>query len=263
MELGLKGKRAIVLAASRGLGYACALGLAREGCQLVICSRSPERIEAAADQIHQETGAAVHAVAADVSQEADVKKVVAACVEQWGGVEIIIHNAGGPAAGGFEAVSSQQWYKAFEQNLMSFTWLVQAAVPEMKKAGYGRILAITSSSIKQPIPNLVLSNAMRTGVLGTAKTLSKELAPHNILVNVIAPGRIATERVDELDQAAAERSGQSFEAVREAGMSAIPIGRMGRPEELANLAVFLASEAASYITGTAIQVDGGRIDALQ
>jgi len=263
MEFGLKGKRAVVMAASRGLGYACALGLAREGCQLVICSRNQERIDAAADQIHQETGAAIHAVAADVSQEADVKQVVAACVEQFGGVEIAIHNAGGPPAGGFGSVSTEQWYNAFDQNLMSFTWLVQAAVPEMQKAGYGRILAITSSSIKQPIPNLVLSNAMRTGVLGTAKTLSKELAPHNILVNVIAPGRIATERVDELDQAAAERTGKTFDDVRQASVSAIPMGRMGQPEELANLALFLASEAASYITGTAIQVDGGKLDALQ
>jgi len=262
MELRLRGKRAVLLAASRGLGYACALGLAREGCDLVICSRDSARIEAAANTIRQETGARVWPMVCDVSQEADIQAVVAACVEQYGGLEIALHNAGGPPAGGFAAIDSEQWYRAFDLNLMSFARLVQAAVPEMKKAGYGRILTIASSSIKEPIPNLVLSNVMRPGVLGLAKSLSKELAPDNILVNVIAPGRIATERVDELDDAVAARTGRSVDDVRQANMKAIPLGRLGRPEELANLAVFLASEAASYITGTAIQVDGGKLNGL-
>lgn len=257
MELGLKGKRALVMASSRGLGYACAMGLAREGCDLVICSRDPEHIEQAAEQIRQETGARVHAMTCDVSQEDEVKALVAAAVEQFGGLEIAIHNAGGPPAGGFQAVTGEQWAKAIDQNLMSFVWMVQAAVPEMRQSGYGRILAITSSSIKQPIPNLVLSNATRTSVLGVAKTLSRELAPDKILVNVIGPGRIATERIDELDEAAAKRSGRAVEEVKQESMSSIPLGRLGRPEELANLAVFLASEAASYITGSAILVDGG------
>lgn len=262
MELGLRGKRAVLLAASRGLGYACALGLAREGCDLVICSRDSERIEAAANTIRQETGARVWPMVCDVSQEADIQAVVTACVEQYGGLEIALHNADGPPAGGFEAIDGEQWYRAFDLNLMSFARLVQAAVPEMKKAGYGRILAIASSSIKEPIPNLVLSNVMRPGVLGLAKTLSKELASDNILVNVIAPGRIATERIDELDNAAAIRTGKSLDDVRQANMKTIPLGRLGQPEELANLAVFLASEAASYITGTAIQVDGGKLNGL-
>jgi 3-oxoacyl-[acyl-carrier protein] reductase len=142
---------------------------------------------------------------------------------------------------------------------MSFVELARAATPEMKKTGYGRLLTIASSSIRQPIPGLVLSNAMRMAVLGTAKTLSKELAKDGILVNVIAPGRLSTERVDELDRADAARSNQSFEAVRSASIQTIPLGRLGQPDELANLAVFLASEAASYITGSAIQVDGGLI----
>ena len=263
MELGLKGKRAIVLAASRGLGYACALGLAREGCDVLICSRDPARIEAAATQIRQATGARVQAVAADVHQEADLHNLVDICVAQFGGLEIAVHNAGGPPSGSFDKIIIEDWYHAFDLNLMSFVRLVHSVVPSMKQAGYGRILAITSSSIKQPIPNLVLSNAMRTGVLGVAKTLSKELAADNILVNVIAPGRLATERVDELDQARAASSGQSFESVRQAALEAIPLGRLGDPEELANLVTFLASEAASYITGTAIQVDGGMVNALQ
>lgn len=263
MELRLNGKRAIVLASSRGLGYACALGLAQEGCDVVICSRSRESINAAAARIREETGARIHAVTADVSRETDVRSVVGACVEEFGGVEIVVHNAGGPPAGGFSDIEREQWYGAFNQNLMSFVWLVDAATPYMRKAGYGRVIAITSSSIKQPIPNLVLSNTMRTGVLGVAKTLSKELASDNILVNVIAPGRIGTERVDQLDEAKAKRSGKTFEEVRKQSLSAIPIGRLGRPKELANTVVFLASEAASYVTGTAIAVDGGKIDALQ
>ena len=262
MDLGLGGKRAVVLAASRGLGYACAAGLAREGCDLVICSRDVGRIEAAAERIHLETGARVQPIAADVSLEHGPRAVVEACVAQYGGLEIAIHNAGGPPPGDFRSIPADAWYRAFDANLMSFVRLVQEAAPHMKRAGYGRILAITSSSIKQPIPNLVLSNALRTGVLGIAKTLSKELAADRILVNVIAPGRIATERLREVDEATAWQTGQTIEEIRRTSVAAIPLGRLGEPEELAHLAVFLASAAASYITGTAIQVDGGMVTAL-
>jgi 3-oxoacyl-[acyl-carrier protein] reductase len=262
MEFGLKGKRALVLAASRGLGYASALGLAREGCKLVICSRDQARIEAAADAIRKETGAEVKALVADVSSAAEAKRLVDAAVQAYGGLEIVVHNAGGPPAGETLAMSEEQWQKAFEQNLLSFTRIAGAAVPEMKKAGYGRILTIASSSIKQPIPNLALSNALRAGVWGTAKTLSRELAPLGILVNVIAPGRIDTERIAELDAANATKSGKSVEDVRKASVASIPLGRLGRPEELANLVVFLASQAGSYITGQAITVDGAAGNAL-
>ena len=261
MELGLKGKRALVCASSRGLGFACALGLAKEGCRLVIASRNQERIEEAADRIRRETGAHVHAVVANVEDHDVAQKLVQACIDEFGGLEIAIHNAGGPPAGGFAAIDESQWALAFELSLMSFVRVVRAAVPQMQQAGYGRLIAIASSSIRQPIPNLVLSNAMRMGVLGTAKTLSKELAMDNILVNVIAPGRISTERIDELDRADAEREGTTVDAIQKASVATIPIGRLGQPEELANLAVFLSSEAASYITGTAIQVDGGMLSA--
>ncbi|MDX1521137.1 MAG: SDR family NAD(P)-dependent oxidoreductase, partial [Anaerolineae bacterium] len=213
MKLGLNGKRALVLAASRGLGYACAKGLAEEGCRIVICSRDQESIEQAAAMLRREAGADVTGLAADVSQEAEIQALVDGCVATLGGLDIVIHNAGGPPAGPFSEISSEQWYNAFDLNLMSFTRLVQAAVPELKKSGYGRIITIASSSLKQPIPNLVLSNAMRTGVLGIAKTLSRELAPHNILVNVVAPGRIATERVDSLDAHRAKRAGKSIEEI--------------------------------------------------
>ncbi|MGE3274056.1 MAG: SDR family oxidoreductase [Vicinamibacterales bacterium] len=257
MNYGLKGKRALVMAASRGLGYASALGLAREGCQLVICSRDQARIDEAAARIRAETGATVHALESDVSQPGEASRLVGTAVGALGGLEIVVHNAGGPPAGQFLQMTEEQWHQAFEQNLMSFARLVKAAVPEMKKAGYGRVLTIASSSIRQPIPNLVLSNAFRAGVWGLAKTMSRELAPEGILVNVIAPGRIQTERIDELDQANASRTGQALEAVKQASVASIPLGRLGRPEELANLVVFLASEAAGYITGQAIMVDGG------
>ena len=262
MELGLKGKRAIVMAASRGLGFASARGLAREGCKLVVCSRDQARIEAAAAAISKETGADVKALVADVSSASEAKRLVDAAVSAYGGLEIVVHNAGGPPAGETLQMSEEQWQKAFEQNLLSFTRIVGAAAPEMKKAGYGRVLTIASSSIKQPIPNLALSNALRAGVWGIAKTLSRELAPQGILVNVIAPGRIDTERIAELDQVNAQKSGKSVEDVRKTSIAGIPLGRLGRPEELANLVVFLASEAGSYITGQAITVDGAAGTAL-
>jgi 3-oxoacyl-[acyl-carrier protein] reductase len=262
MELGLKGKRAIVMAASRGLGYASALGLAREGCKLIICSRDQARIETAAATIAKETGADVKALVADVSSASEAKRLVDAAVSAYGGLEIVVHNAGGPPAGETLQMTDEQWQKAFEQNLLSFTRIVGAAAPAMKNAGYGRVVTIASSSIKQPIPNLALSNALRAGVWGIAKTLSRELAPQGILVNVVAPGRIDTERIAELDQANAQKSGKSVEDVRKASIGTIPLGRLGRPEELANLVVFLASQAGSYITGQAITVDGAAGTAL-
>jgi len=256
MDFGLKGKRAIVMAASRGLGYASALGLAREGCHLVVCSRDRARIDAAAETIRRATGARVTALVADVSSASEAKRLVDTAVAEYGGLEIVVHNAGGPPAGETLAMTEEQWQKAFEQNLLSFTRIVSAATPEMKKAGYGRVLTIASSSIKQPIPNLALSNALRAGVWGIAKTLSRELAPHGILVNVIAPGRIDTERIAELDQANAAKAGKPVAEIRKASVATIPLGRLGRAEELANLVVFLASAAGSYISGQAIMVDG-------
>lgn len=262
MDLGLKGKRALVLAASRGLGFASARALAREGCNLVICSRDAARINEAADTLRHDTGVRVHAIDADVSRSGEAARLVQATVAQYGGLDIVVHNAGGPPAGEFLSMTEEQWQKAFEQNLLSFVRLVNAAVPEMKTAGGGRILTIASSSIKQPIPNLVLSNALRAGIWGLAKTLARELAPFGILVNVIAPGRIQTERIEELDAANAKRAGRPLEDIKRESVATIPLGRLGRPEELANLVAFLASDAATYITGQAIMVDGAAGNAL-
>jgi 3-oxoacyl-[acyl-carrier protein] reductase len=250
------------MAASRGLGFASAIGLAREGCRLVICSRDRARIDEAGETIRRETGAEVRALEADVSSADEADRLVRAAVDAYGGLEIVVHNAGGPPAGETLAMTDAQWQKAFEQNLLSFTRIAHAAVPHMKKAGYGRLLTIASSSIKQPIPNLALSNALRAGVWGLAKTLSRELAAHGILVNVIAPGRIQTERIEELDRANAEKSGKSLDDVRRASVASIPLGRLGTPEEFANVIVFLASAKASYVTGQAITVDGAAGNAL-
>jgi 3-oxoacyl-[acyl-carrier protein] reductase len=262
MQLNLTGKRALVLAASRGLGFATALGLAREGVALVICSRDETRIGEAADKIRTATGVRVDALAADVSAADEAVRLVAHAVATLGGLDIVVHNAGGPPAGEFLSITDAQWQKAFEQNLMSFVRLVQAAVPALKTAGGGRILTIASSSIKQPIPGLVLSNALRTGVWGLVKTLARELGPDRILVNLVAPGRIQTERIEELDQAMAARRGVEPAQVKKESVGAIPLGRLGTPEEFANLLVFLASDAGRYISGQAITVDGGAMTAL-
>ncbi|WP_374713144.1 SDR family oxidoreductase [Symbiobacterium terraclitae] len=262
MDLGLTGKIAWVTAASTGLGYASALALAREGCDLAICSRSEEAISSAAGRIRQETGRKVLAMAADVSRKEDLERFVAAALAEYGGVDIVVSNTGGPPAGGFLDFDDDAWVNAFNSLLMPAVRLSRAALPSMKERGFGRIIYITSSGVKQPIQNLILSNALRAAVTNMMKSLATEVAPLGITVNCVAPGRIHTDRVDSLDQGAAARSGKSLEEVRREAASRIPVGRYGRPEEFGRAVAFLASEAASYITGSAWQLDGGMVGSL-
>ena len=261
MDLGLKGKVAFITAASKGLGKAIALELAKEGVQLAISSRNKNQIEETAKYIQKETGVRVEAMAADVSNPLEVKQFVETMIQKFGRVDILLINAGGPPSGGFMQLEDEAWEKAFQTNLMSIVRLVKATVPHMRKNG-GKILTVASSSVKVPIPGLVLSNTFRAGIAGLMKTLSSELAKDNILVNIVAPGKIGTDRLGELDTIRAEKLGKTVEEVKRESEKSIPLGRYGEPEEFAKAVVFLASDANSYITGSTIMIDGGLVQAL-
>lgn len=262
MQFGLKGKIAWVTAASKGLGYASALGLAREGCDLAICSRDEAAIQQAADQIRQETGCNVLALQADVTRKEDVNRFVQAAMDRFGGVDVLVSNTGGPPAGMFMDFDDAAWQGAFDALLMPAVRLSRAAIPSMKERGCGRILYITSGAVKQPIPNLILSNALRSAVTGLMKTLSAQVGKDGITVNCVAPGRVHTDRIDALDSITARAAGKSMDEVRADWGGKIPVGRYGTPEEFGNVVVFLASQAASYISGSTVMVDGGQINAL-
>jgi len=257
MDLGLKDKVALVTGASKGLGKAVAMGLAREGAQVAICARGEETLQATAREIEAATGSEVLAVRADVTRPADIKRLVETTAEHFGRIDILVTNAGGPPSARFMDLSHKAWQQAVDLTLMSAVHLCYKVVPYMRKQGGGRIITMTSVSVKQPLDGLVLSNSLRAGVIGLTKTLSNELAKDNILVNSVCPGWTRTERVVELLEAAAQRKGTTPQDEEAAVVSQIPLGRMGRPEEIANLVVFLASERASFITGVAIHVDGG------
>jgi len=257
MNLGIKDKVAIVEASSKGLGKAAAFGLAREGVKLTICARGKDELEKTADEIRKETSVDVLAVPADVSRTEDIHKVVSGTLDKYHRVDIIVNNAGGPPPGAFHDFTLEDWQKAVELNLFSTITFCREVLPLMKENNWGRIVNITSMSVKQPVDNLILSNTVRAGVVGLSKTLSNEFASFNITVNNVCPGRIYTDRITQLAHDRARKEGMSFDEVISAMERDIPMGRIGRPEELANLIVFLASERASYITGTTIQVDGG------
>ena len=261
MDLGLQERVAIVAAASKGLGKAVALGLAHEGARVALFSRDEAQIRAAGDEIKRETSGDVLPLAADVTREEDLRRVVDATLERWGRIDILFNNAGGPPPGRFEDFGDAEWQKAFELNLLSTIRLTRLVLPSMRERRWGRIITSTSISVRQPIDNLILSNAIRSGVTAMAKTLSNEVAREGITVNTIAPGRIDTERLRTMDAATARKQGISVEEAQRQSEALIPLGRYGDPAEFAALAVFLASERSSYITGQTMLVDGGLLKA--
>ena len=259
MDLQLKGKRALVAGASRGLGYATAKKLAEEGARVAINSRTPETIQAAAQQMAGETGAEIHGLAGDVTDANAGTSLVEAAVGALGGLDILITNSGGPPSGKFESFNDDVWQQAVELNLMSHVRLIRAALPYLKQSPAASVLTITSYSVKQPIPNLVLSNSVRLATIGLTKTLALELGSEGIRFNSILPAWTETQRIVELLQARAQTNGTSLEEEMTKQAKESPFGRMGKPEEFANAAVFLVSPAASFITGVMLTVDGGMV----
>ncbi|HZA60093.1 MAG TPA: SDR family oxidoreductase [Actinomycetota bacterium] len=260
MDLDLEGRPALVAAASRGLGRGCALALAAEGARVAISARDPKALEAARAEIEEATGVPVAAVAVDVA--AEPQRFIEEGAAAVGGCEILVPNAGGPRMGRFDELSDDDFRAALELNFFSTVRMTRAALPMMRQAGYGRIVIVGSSSIKQPIPNLILSSSARAGVAGWAKTMAVEVARESITVNVVLPGRFLTDRVRELIADGARRSGRSEEEEARTEAEAIPVGRFGEPREIGDLVAFLASPRAAYITGAFYQVDGGFIRGL-
>ncbi|MDB5591073.1 SDR family oxidoreductase [Enterovirga sp.] len=257
MDLGLDGKRALVLSSSRGLGRGIAEALAAEGARVFMTARSEDKLKAAAEAINARGRGQAKFMAADL--KTGVTAIHEAAVAALGGIDILVANTGGPPAGTALSVEPDSWTPQFEAMVVPVFRLASLVLPGMQKAGFGRILVVASSGIVQPIPNLVMSNALRSSILGWAKTLSGEVAKDGVTVNMILPGRIETDRTGELDAANAKRAGKTVEQVAEAARAAIPAGRYGDVREFADVACFLASARASYVTGSAIRVDGGAI----
>lgn len=262
MDLGIKDRVALVAASSKGLGRAVAWALAREGAKLVLCSRDKEALEQTADEIFLNTGVSVFPLCVDLSEAGQIDWLMEETLDLYGRVDVLVTNAGGPRPGDFEAVDEADWGHAVQLTLMSVVRLCRAVIPSMKRNGWGRIINLTSVSARQPLEGLLLSNALRPGVVGLTKSLSQELAPHNILVNAVCPGYIQTDRVVQLLEAKAKQTGRSVEELMQERIDDIPLGRIGKPEELAQAVAFLASERASYITGVTLPVDGGYIKGL-
>lgn len=263
MDLGLKGKSVIVTAGSKGLGKASALAFAEEGAKVLISSRNEDALNLAVEEIKKESGNDhVDYIVCDMKKAEDIKQLVKKAVTWNGTVDVLVNNAGGPPGGRFLDMTDEDWYHAFELNMLSFVRTIREVVPHMQKQKRGAIVNIASSSMFQSIDNLVLSNTMRPGIVGLSKTLARELAEDNILINTVGPGVIETDRILDLYQGLAAKAGVTVEEFMEQDVKTIPMGRYGKPEEFAKAIVFLASGANTYITGQRIVVDGGSVKAL-
>ncbi|MFB5674800.1 SDR family oxidoreductase [Paenibacillus terreus] len=261
MDLHLTNRKALVAASSSGLGKAIAAQLVAEGADVMLVSRNESKLAEAREELAKLGGGRVEYTVADVKDKGDVEKLLQRTGELFGRIDILVCNSGGPPAGKFEELTDEDWEHAFHLNLLSYVRMIRGALPYMKELG-GHIVNMTSTSIKQPIPGLVLSNTFRTGVAGLTKTLSQELAPYGILINTVAPGRIETDRIVQLDSKKAEQQGVPLEQIQERSQAEIPLGRYGTPEEFAKAVVFLLSGANTYLTGTTLVVDGGLVQAL-
>jgi 3-oxoacyl-[acyl-carrier protein] reductase len=262
METGLKSRVAIVAASSQGLGKATAEAFAAEGCRVAMCSRNAEALQAAAQKIHSQHKVDVYAQAVDVTDSAAVHRFVEGVAARFGRIDICVTNAGGPPAKGFLATTLEDWKKAVDLNFLSAVYFIRDVIPYMQKQHWGRIVTITSLTTKQPVPDLVLSNAVRAAVVGLVKSLANEFGKDGILVNNVGPGYTATDRLKELAKARSAASGKSEKEIFESWAADAPLKRVGEPRELAETVVWLASERASYITGQTILVDGGAYKGL-
>lgn len=262
MDLGLKDRVAIVAAASRGIGFACARELAREGARVFLCSRHAQHASDAAQKIHEETGADVAGIACDVTNDAEVRAFVNLALDRAGRIDVCVTNAGGPPAKVFAETELDTFRQAFELNALSAIRLAKLVLPGMLERRWGRIINITSVSVKQPIDGLLLSNTVRAGLTGWAKTVSNEVAAEGVTVNNVAPGYTLTERQDELAEVRGKAAGKSKQEIIDSWALQAPMRRMAEPEEIAAAVAFLASERASYITGVTLQVDGGWVRGL-
>ncbi len=262
MDLGIRGRVAVVCGSSQGLGRAVAETLAEEGARVVVNSRSPEKLAATRKAIADATGAEVEAVAANLTDPEAVTALIEGAEKAFGQVDILVTNTGGPPSGPFESHTAEVWREAIERNFESVVNLVRATLPGMKERRWGRILNVTSISVKQPVAGLILSNSIRAGVTGFARTIANEAAPFGVTVNNILPGFTRTERLVDLAEAISKREGGSVQDAYAGWESEIPMGRVGEPHEFAALAAFLCSEKAAYITGQSVAVDGGWIKGL-
>lgn len=262
MELQLRGKTAVIAASSQGLGRAIAEELLKEGANVVISGRDAEKLSRVATELERlGSGGKVVFKKTDITRQEEITQLIQVAIDQFGRLDILVNNAGGPPAGTFESITDEQWQTAFELNVLSYIRLIRESLPYLKVQG-GKIINIASSSIKEPIPGLLLSNTFRTGIVGLTKTLSQELAEYGILINTVAPGRIATDRVKHLDELNADKLQVTREDVEERMKATIPLKRYGRPEEFAKVVAFLASDANSYMTGSSFLVDGGMVKSI-